>query len=78
MRSPNAQSTKLRNCYSGSENHADAVKLLKRRIKEMGTGKPFGVDVDRTTLGDLVGMLEDDYQANGHQLSTIKAQLLTF
>jgi integrase len=58
---------------SGSSNRADAVRLLKQRIKEAGSGKPFGVSVEKTTLGDLIDMIQNDYKANGKQLRAIKA-----
>lgn len=60
---------------SGSTNHADAARLLKQRIKEVGIGKAFGASVDKTTLGDLIEMLENDYEANGQRLSDIKAPI---
>lgn len=58
---------------SGSTNHADAARLLKQRIKEVGIGKAFGASVDKTTLGDLVDMLTNDYKANGQRLNDIKS-----
>jgi integrase len=57
---------------SHSPNRADAVRLLKQRISEMAQGKPVGAAVDKTTLGDLTGMLADDYAANKRH-SNIKA-----
>lgn len=52
---------------SNSTNRADAVRLLKTRIREAGSGQPVGRDVDKTTLGDLVAMLLNDYRANGRR-----------
>jgi integrase len=52
---------------SGSSNRADATRLLKRRIFEVGNGQPVGPDVDRTTLAELATMLENDYSANGRK-----------
>lgn len=58
---------------SGSTNHADAVRQLKQRIAEVKSGKAFGSQVDKTTLGDLIDMLQDDYKANKRRLGNIKA-----
>lgn len=52
---------------SGSTNRSDAVKLLKRRLGELGRGRPVGPDVERTTFEDLATMLENDYRANGRR-----------
>ncbi|MBI2215742.1 MAG: tyrosine-type recombinase/integrase [Candidatus Rokubacteria bacterium] len=50
---------------SGSTNRADAVRLLKRRLGEIGRGHPIiGRDVDRVTFDDLAAMLVNDYKAN--------------
>jgi len=49
---------------SGSANRADAVKLLKRKLGEIGRGRVFTPDVERTSLEDLCGMLVNDYRAN--------------
>ena len=48
---------------TGSKDENKANRLLKRRIEESGTGKPFGPDVEKTTLGDLMHILENDYTA---------------
>jgi integrase len=58
---------------SGSTEHADAVRKLKQRIKDVGTGRPIGPKIDRTTLGDLLEMLVNDYKANNQRASAIKA-----
>lgn len=50
---------------SGSSNRVDAVKLLRRRLEEMGRGRLIGPDVERTTFQDLAQMLLNDYRANG-------------
>jgi integrase len=47
-----------------STNRADAVRLLKKRIGEVQAGKAVGNVVERTTLDDLIGMVEDNYKAN--------------
>jgi len=52
---------------SGSTNHADAVRLLKQRIAEVGQGRPIGSQIERTTLDDLIMMVETDYKANGRK-----------
>jgi len=56
---------------SKSTNHADAARLLKKRVAEAQAGKPMGAKIDKTTLGDLVAMLQDDYKVNRRQLRTI-------
>lgn len=48
-------------------NRADAVRLLKKRNGEVGIGKAVGPEIDRTTLDDLLGMVEADYTANGRR-----------
>ena len=60
---------------SGSTNRADAVRLLKRRMAEAGSGRPFGHDVEKTTLADLAAMVVNDYQANGQDSRPIRAPL---
>jgi len=52
---------------SNSTNRTDAVKLLRRRLAEMGRGRVLGPDIERTTFEDLVRMLLDDYRANGRR-----------
>ena len=51
----------------GTERRADAVRLLKRRLAEMGAGRLVGPDAERTTFEDLAAMLEDDYRLNGRR-----------
>ena len=48
-----------------SANRADATRLLKQRIGEAQTGRPVGPQIERTTLEDLIAMVEDDYKVNG-------------
>lgn len=50
-----------------SENRADAVRLLKKKTGEAADGKPVGPQLDRTTLDDLIAMVEDDYKANSQR-----------
>jgi len=52
---------------SESTSHADAVKLLKKRLGAMGAGKPAGPDVERTSFEDLKNILIDEYKANGRR-----------
>jgi len=52
---------------SHSVNRTDAVKLLKRRLGEMGQGKAPGPDPEKVSLTDLAGMLRDDYGVNGRR-----------
>jgi integrase len=50
---------------SDSTNRADVVRLLKQRIGEAQAGRPVGPQIERTTLDDLLAMVEADYKANG-------------
>jgi integrase len=52
---------------SGSVHRADAVKLLRRRLEEMGRGRLVGPTVERTSLADLIAMLLNDYRVNGRR-----------
>jgi integrase len=58
---------KLHRECSGSTNRTDAVRLLKRRLGEIGRGQVIGPDVSRTTFEDLTAMLLNDYKANGRK-----------
>ena len=46
-------------------NRADATKLLKKRLSEAAAGKPVGPE--RTTLAQVLAMVEADYKANGRR-----------
>jgi integrase len=48
----------------GSSVRSDAVKLLQRRMAEIGSGRLHGPDVEKTTFPDLVQMIRDDYAIN--------------
>ena len=52
---------------SESTNRADAVRLLKKRIGAVQAGKAVGNVVERTTLNDLISMVEADYKANARR-----------
>jgi len=52
---------------SGSLHRADAVRLLKKRLAEIGKGRLIGPDIEKTTFEDLAGMLLNDYRANGRR-----------
>jgi integrase len=52
---------------SYSTNRADAVRLLKKRHADAQAGKPVGPQVERTTLDDLISMVEADYKANARR-----------
>jgi len=43
----------------------DATALLRRRMKEMGSGKFIGADEETLTLADIKQMIEDDYRIRG-------------
>lgn len=49
---------------SKSTNRADAVKLLKRKLGEVGRGRVSSPEVERTTLTYLCEMLRNDYRQN--------------
>src|SRR6267378_3759867 len=51
------------NAHSTKE--GDATKLLKLRLGQAGIGMPVGPQVERTTLGEILKMVEVDYAANG-------------
>ena len=46
---------------TGSSKEPAAVKLLKRRLGEIGQGRLVGPDLERTSFEDLGAMLVDDY-----------------
>jgi len=50
---------------SGSENRADAVRLLKDRLGRIGRHEPTGAAINRTTLADLKEIILTNYAANG-------------
>jgi hypothetical protein len=43
-----------------SRQRSDAVRLLKRRISEVDQGKPISNQIEKTTLADLLALLEAD------------------
>ena len=49
---------------SGSEQEADAMRLLKRRWKEVGRGRFIGPSEERVMVDDLLETLELDYRNN--------------
>ena len=49
---------------SGSLVRMDAVKLLRRRLAEMGAGQAPSYDLEKTTFADLEQFIKDDYLAN--------------
>jgi integrase len=53
------------NAHSTKE--SDAAKLLKLRLGQAAIGMPVGPQVERTTLGDILKMVEMDYAANGRK-----------
>lgn len=59
---------------SGSPRQADALRLLKRRLGEIGLGRLVGPDAERVTLGDLKAMLLDDYALKGNRTVVRAAQ----
>ncbi len=49
---------------SGSTNEQDAVRLLRKRLGEMGRGQLRGPQLEKTTFDDLMQMLRDEYAVN--------------
>src|SRR6266852_1939235 len=60
---------------SHSPKEADAKRLLKKRITEMGVGAFVGPDSDKVTFADLERMIRDDYAVNGKQPKPLEAEL---
>lgn len=52
---------------SRSTKRSDAVKLLRKRLGEIGAGRLVGPDAERTSADDLWKMLLDDYRLNGRK-----------
>ena len=50
-----------------TENRPDAVRMLKKKTGDAELGKPVGPQLDKTTLDDLLKMVEDDYTANSQR-----------
>jgi integrase len=50
---------------SKSEKYADAEKLLKKRIGEVGTGSFHGIALERITVEELLETVLVDYESNG-------------
>jgi len=45
----------------------DAVRLLKRRLAEIGRGRLVGPSIERTTFEELAALVMDDYEVNGRR-----------
>jgi integrase len=52
---------------TGSTKEADAVKLLRKRLGEIGQGRLIGPDVEKTRFEDLAGMIVTDYTVNARK-----------
>ena len=52
---------------SGSDSEAKATKLLKDRIKQMGSPRFIGPTEERLMFEDLAEMLRCDYSVNGRR-----------
>src|SRR5258708_221234 len=65
-----------------STREGDAAKLLKLRLGQAAIGMPVGPQVERTTLGEILKMVEVDYAANGRKsldrVKHAKAHLVDF
>jgi len=68
------------NAHSTKE--GDANKLLKLRLGQAAIGLPVGSQVERTTLGEILKMVEVDYAANSRKsldrVKHAKAHLVDF
>src|ERR1700692_3537900 len=53
------------NAHSTKE--SDAAKLLKLRLGQAAIGMPVGPQVERTTLDQILKMVEVNYAANGRK-----------
>ncbi len=65
--------TKHREC-SWSNKRQDAVRLLKKRLGEIGRGRFAGALLERTTFDELERIITDDYDANRRRT---KGRMLT-
>jgi integrase len=52
---------------TATANYNQAQKLLTQRLAAEGRGEPVGPNVDRTTLDQLLAMVEADYRVNGRR-----------
>jgi integrase len=52
---------------SGSTDHAVATRMLRQKIADVVGGKPVGPKLDRTTLADLLALVEARYKADGRR-----------
>jgi hypothetical protein len=46
---------------SGSNKRQEAIRLLKKRLGEIGRGRFIGPDIERTTFEDLAKIITADY-----------------
>jgi integrase len=58
---------------SGSIVRMEAVKLLRKRLSEMGMGQLHGPDLEKTTFDDLAIIIGQEYKANARK-SIIRMQ----
>lgn len=58
---------------SGSTARAEALKLLRRRLEEMGRGRLIGADAERTSFEDLAEIVLTNYRVTGRK-STRRAE----
>jgi hypothetical protein len=52
---------------SRSTHRPDAVKLLRRRLGELGIGRFVGPAAERVTIRDLLDLVEADYELKGRR-----------
>lgn len=65
---------------SGSTVRADALRLLRRRLGELGIGRFVGPSAERVTVADLLDLVTADYELNsrrsGRRLAHARRHLL--
>jgi site-specific recombinase XerD len=52
---------------SGSTRRTVAVRLLRRRLEEVSSGRFVGLDAERVTFENLAELLMEDYRTNGRR-----------
>jgi integrase len=62
---------------AGTANRNATVAILNQRLAAIGQGRTVGPAVEKTTLGQLISMVEADYRANGRKtLNRVQAAVV--
>jgi len=56
---------------TGTERRPEAIKLLRQKLNEIGSGRPIIPGVERTTFEDLARIIRENYVANGRRSSRL-------